>query len=216
MQEFLTTTRNEIVSSKLHDNYDGFVAENIPEIHCVSKTMYWNNRNNDRVAYERYESFLNLSGIKLLRRYCISIISATQHQAASRYMRHDIPALVAKVELWVQSGAGTLNAESKQNIARVCNTLEESLHSVSTLSTLFYISGLPNMFYLQALLGGSSRRVSRTLQKNFDDNICLCESRFYSVLFSAFGGYRLPKDTLTCPRISTALTGLDGRSRNHV
>lgn len=133
LQEFLVNARNEDVTSKLFEEYGTLIAETVPEIHCVSKTIYWENRNMDRGIYKRH---LELSGVRPLREHCISIMSESQHQAARRYMRDEIPVLVAKVELWVQSGAGTLDAERKQNIVRVCNEIEDRLSAVSVVRSL--------------------------------------------------------------------------------
>lgn len=130
LQEFLVNARNKVVTTELRDEYGTFIAENVPEIYCVSKTIYWENRNKERDIYKRH---LDLSGVRPLRRHCISIMSESQHQAARRYMRDEIPVLVAKVELWVQSGAGTLDAERKQNIVRVCNEIEDRLSAVSVV-----------------------------------------------------------------------------------
>lgn len=45
-------------------------------------------------------------------------------------MKHMIPALVRDVDLWVQSGLGTMTAERKQNVREALNTLEGRLKRV--------------------------------------------------------------------------------------
>lgn len=76
--------------------------------------------------------FLHLSGILQVRKYCLSIVAESQLRAAIECMTDAIPALLGSVELWVQSGAGSLDAERKQALR---NTLEEIQRALDTVSS---------------------------------------------------------------------------------
>ena len=77
--------------------------------------------------------FLNLSGILSVRRQCISIVGDSQHRIATGFMHDDIPALLGEIELWVQSGAGTMTAERRLAIRQLLDTLDERLTNVTAL-----------------------------------------------------------------------------------
>ncbi|CEJ81031.1 hypothetical protein VHEMI01183 [[Torrubiella] hemipterigena] len=148
--EFLITTRSEDVIEKLTAHYEEFIPENNLQVYCISNDFYWDNRDADR---EESQPYLNLSGIIQLRKRCISIVSNAQHEAATSFMQNDIPALIANVGLWVESGAATMDDERKESIRRVCGVLEQQL--------------------VGAFQSGSAPavRLSRTLQQQFTDNI---------------------------------------------
>lgn len=46
-------------------------------------------------------------------------------------MQNDIPALIANIGLWVESGAATMDDERKESIRRVCGVVEQRLVGVS-------------------------------------------------------------------------------------
>jgi len=50
---------------------------------------------------------------------------------ALQYMQDKIPNLISRVELWVQSGAGTAGAEQKQAVRVALDQLEASVRQVS-------------------------------------------------------------------------------------
>lgn len=74
--------------------------------------------------------FLQLSGILDLRRYCVSIVSANQHRVACTFMQKDVPKLLGDIELWLQSGADTLDAEQRQAATRTLSKLRTQLTKV--------------------------------------------------------------------------------------
>lgn len=127
LQEFLINTRNNIVSQQISQHYTGTVDNQIPRVFCVGNTMYRENRYLDTEISRQY---LRLSGIPNLRQYCISIVSDNQHRIATRFMRHDVPRLLNDIDLWLQSGADTFDAEQRANAIRAMNGLEERLISV--------------------------------------------------------------------------------------
>lgn len=121
------TCRNEITRSKLRENYQNQVPSRTLEVFCVSNTEYWDNRNEPKAYSLRH---LQLSGILAVREHCMEMVSESQRRMAEHYIKHSIPALVRDVDLWVQSGLGTMTAERKQNVREALNTLEGRLKRV--------------------------------------------------------------------------------------
>ncbi|KAI3335499.1 hypothetical protein F4824DRAFT_158970 [Ustulina deusta] len=125
LQKILMTTRNTIVEKKLVDLYRQEVPGNLLNVFCVSNAIYWDWREEPRDESERH---LLLSGILTLRQHCMSIVSESQYIAAKKYMRDDIGALLGELDLWVQSGQGSLSAERKESIRSTLDTLERKLY----------------------------------------------------------------------------------------
>lgn len=57
-------------------------------------------------------------------------MSNTQYRTATRFMRHRVPNLLSNIELWLRSGADTLDAEQRATITRTMDELEDRLTSV--------------------------------------------------------------------------------------
>lgn len=121
------TCRNDITKSKLRKNYQDKVPGRMLEVFCVSNTKYWEYRNEPITDALRQ---LQLSGILAVREHCMEMVSESQRRMAEHYMKHSIPALLRNVDLWVQSGLGTMTAERKQNIRDTLNSLEGRLKRV--------------------------------------------------------------------------------------
>ncbi|KAH7161710.1 hypothetical protein EDB81DRAFT_683686 [Dactylonectria macrodidyma] len=124
LQAYLIKTRNSTIERKLRDQYRDKVPGGDLRVFCVSNKNYWENRTEPRDAALPH---LHLSGILEVRKYCISIVANSQRRLAIRYMRDEIPALFAQIELWVQSGAGSADAERKEVVRRTLNELEGRL-----------------------------------------------------------------------------------------
>ncbi|KAK8062187.1 hypothetical protein PG997_014284 [Apiospora hydei] len=124
LKHYLMTCRNEITKDKLRNNYQDRVPNRTLKVFCVSNTEYWDNRNEPKAEALRH---LQLSGILSVREHYMEMVSESQRRMAEHYMKHSIPALVHDVDLWVQSGLGTMTAERRQNIRDALNTLEGRL-----------------------------------------------------------------------------------------
>ncbi|KAF4962888.1 hypothetical protein FSARC_9044 [Fusarium sarcochroum] len=100
LKDYLVQTRNQIITGQLRT-----------------------------LSASRTESmrFLNLSGILLVRKHCISIVAHSQRRIATRYMKDEIPALLADIELWVQSGARTATEERREALCQSLNNIEQHL-----------------------------------------------------------------------------------------
>ncbi|KAB5551088.1 hypothetical protein GE09DRAFT_1174162 [Coniochaeta sp. 2T2.1] len=121
---FLIRTRNDSVCQQLRDIY----AERIPgdnlAVFCVSNLDYWRHRDLPRDVSWRH---LELSGMIDVRKHCISIVAESQLRAARLYMEQRIPALLESLQLWVQSGSGSLSAERKAAIRATLDDVERIL-----------------------------------------------------------------------------------------
>jgi hypothetical protein len=124
------STRNNIVTNELQEKYRD--KDKVPcgqlAVFCVSNEDYW--------AKGRSRDILELSGIIQLRKHCISIVSERQLQAATRYMARKIPALLDSLQLWVQSGSGSVSVERKQVIRDTLSKVEKKLQKVRFLRKL--------------------------------------------------------------------------------
>jgi len=102
-------------------------------VFCVGNDDYTKHRGEPRNVAFRY---LILSGIINLRRFCVSIMSESQHRAALLYMHNRIPDLVAKVDLWVQKHAEGEDSVLRPAVRNIVDTLHTRLNTVSDLERL--------------------------------------------------------------------------------
>ncbi|GAW26458.1 hypothetical protein SAMD00023353_3201020 [Rosellinia necatrix] len=124
LKKFLITTRNADVEKKLVQLYKDEVPGDQLKVFCASNTVYWDNRKTPR---DKAMPYLVLSGILAIREYCMTLVSESQYTAAAKYMRNDVQVLLGKLDLWVQSGQGSLSAERKAKIRSTLDTLERKL-----------------------------------------------------------------------------------------
>lgn len=127
MTEYIATTRNEEVGRTLDETYRDEVPEGLLRVFCISNLFYWDHRNKPK---EEATPFLTLSGILGLRRHCIAVVGDSQCRIATNYIRNEIPGLFADVNLWVQSGSGTLDAERRREVREALDTLDAGLTRV--------------------------------------------------------------------------------------
>lgn len=121
-------TRNEAVIAQLHQKYDPNVPAGTLRVFCVSNNEYWEKRSRPK---DEALPYLQLSCIIALRKHCLSIIAETQLREATRFATNDIPALLGEVALWVESGAGSTNAEQKRAVRETLDKIERRLKKVN-------------------------------------------------------------------------------------
>ncbi|EWG45996.1 hypothetical protein FVEG_15903 [Fusarium verticillioides 7600] len=122
LKQYLITTRNQIITDSLNTTYAGRVTPS--RVFCVSNTIYWQNRTAKKSEAKRH---LDLSGILQVRKHCISIVANSQRRIATQYMKDQIPALLADIELWVQSGARTASEERREALCQTLDSVERRL-----------------------------------------------------------------------------------------
>jgi hypothetical protein len=103
------------------------VPGNDLKVFCVSNAEYWEHRGSPK---DDALPFLRLSGIISVRKHCISMVASSQLRIAMNYLNDDIPALLGGVQLWVQSGAGNVDAERREEIHQVLSTVEAQMKRV--------------------------------------------------------------------------------------
>ncbi|KAI8301025.1 hypothetical protein K4K61_009245 [Colletotrichum sp. SAR11_59] len=124
LKTFLVETRNAEVTKKLQASYRDKVRGGIVHVFCISNTEYWS-----KAMLPKDEAIpsLQLSGIIALRKHCLSIIAESQLRLATKFVTNDIPALLGEAALWVESGAGSANAEQKSAVRRTLDKIERQL-----------------------------------------------------------------------------------------
>lgn len=127
LQSYLVTTRNSEMTRKLQAQYTLPQSDESVKVFCVSNASYWEVRDKGRDAAL---PVLQLSGILELRKNCISIVANSQRKIATRYMKDEIPALLAQIQLWVRSGAGSATVERKEAIRNNLEALKSGLERV--------------------------------------------------------------------------------------
>ncbi|CAM1503171.1 Fc.00g079470.m01.CDS01 [Cosmosporella sp. VM-42] len=150
LQTYLVRTRNTFVTRELRAKYNQRAADNEIKIFCVSNKFYWDHREEPRNISR---PFLDLSGIIELRKHCVSIVANTQRRIATRYMKDEIPAFLAQVDLWVQSGARTASEERREAICRTLDKIERRLRREINSNT------------------GAINRIARYLKDDFTNHI---------------------------------------------
>lgn len=119
------------MTREVEDEYRNELPGNNIHVFCASNTWYWDHRN---TPMERALPLLELSGILAIRRHCMSIVSASQLRMATKYLLGDIPNLLSRLRLWVQSRAGSPDAEKRKRTRNVLNAMEYRLKRVRILS----------------------------------------------------------------------------------
>ncbi|KAG5757402.1 hypothetical protein H9Q70_000052 [Fusarium xylarioides] len=127
LKQYLITNRNQIITDSLNNTYAGRVTPS--RVFCVSNTIYWQNRTAKKSESKRH---LDLSGILQVRKHCISIVANSQRRIATQYMKDQIPALLADIELWVQSGARTASEERREALCQTLDSVERRLRKIVT------------------------------------------------------------------------------------
>lgn len=125
LQRYLVIQRNTLVTAELTARYRSQVPDGTLRVFCASNKTYWEHR--DQTPVEQALPFLQLSGILDIRRHCMALVSESQLRIALKYMQDEVPNLVSRVELWVQSGAGSADAEQKQAVRATLDQLEAQL-----------------------------------------------------------------------------------------
>ncbi|KAI1815628.1 hypothetical protein GGS20DRAFT_322793 [Poronia punctata] len=164
LQKYLIENRNTLIEKKLVDHYQAQVPAPSPAHHnpnplrvfCASNTLYWHQREHPRDKAMRY---LSLSGIISIRAHCMEMVSESQYVASKKYMKDDVGVLLGELDLWVQSGQGSLSAERKDAVRKTLDTLERNLSTkffgrASPLNQLG--KGYRNEFYDELYLPQSS------------------------------------------------------------
>ena len=118
-----------ILKVKEMEKYGSRLPGGLLTVFCISNMFYGDHRNSPK---EEAMPFLGLSGILRLRKHCIGIVGDSQRRIATSYIRDEIPALLAGVNLWVQSGSETMDAERRREVREALDRLDRRLTEVTS------------------------------------------------------------------------------------
>lgn len=126
--EYLITKRNASVTTTIEELYNPMMPGDGVKVFCVSNTLYWDHRS---LPKDEALPYLQLSNVLAIRKHCLSMVAQSQLRIATKYLRNEIPALLRDVDLWVESGAGTMDAERKRFVRQTLDALEDRLKRVN-------------------------------------------------------------------------------------
>lgn len=122
MRQLLTTHRNLQVS-------EGLIArhQNV-RVFCVSNTLYSKYRFSGNSEEEAY---VDLAGIRELRRYCQLVPSAALMRSISAFLNHQVPALLSSLRQWALSGTDSVMGGNTVILRQALKNAQDVFHRVS-------------------------------------------------------------------------------------
>ncbi|KAF4944710.1 hypothetical protein FGADI_12485 [Fusarium gaditjirri] len=133
--EHIETATKEI--DELQAEIEDYGANDLSEEERQEQAACWEDQRQARARKQNYDfetarkseakRHLDLSGILQVRKHCISIVANSQRRIATQYMKDQIPALLADIELWVQSGARTASEERREALCQTLDSVERRL-----------------------------------------------------------------------------------------
>ncbi|KAL4734477.1 hypothetical protein BDV11DRAFT_212732 [Aspergillus similis] len=119
LKQLLITRRNQRVTSSLKRTYGDDI-----KVFCVSNTLYSDHRSEEP---DRANEYIELSGIKDLRRYCQSVPADAQLRATEAFLQTQVPALLGSVSLWAAAGSDTVTHTRAEVLRGVLSDAEQVL-----------------------------------------------------------------------------------------
>ncbi|KAL2786690.1 hypothetical protein BJX66DRAFT_328406 [Aspergillus keveii] len=132
LKQFLISRRNQRVTKSLSR-----VLDNQTRIFCVSNSLYMDHREMDP---ELASAYLELSGIKELRRCCQSVPADAQLRATESFLQNQLPATLGSLLLWASASGNVVTASRAETLRDILHeagqTLQQSLISRRSLIRL--------------------------------------------------------------------------------
>ncbi|EAW15335.1 uncharacterized protein ACLA_060020 [Aspergillus clavatus NRRL 1] len=125
LKQFLISRRNKSVTEALMSSYTA-------KVFCVSNKLYSEYCSLDS---DQADGYLQLSGIKELRRYCQLVPADAQFRATKSYLQNQVPALLGSLKQWALAGSHVVDARRAEVLRGVLNEAEQVLQSVQHLLT---------------------------------------------------------------------------------
>ncbi|KAJ5494558.1 hypothetical protein N7463_010645 [Penicillium fimorum] len=119
IKSFLINRRNSLVTQELTTRHAGI------RVFCISNTLYSDYRCS---VNSQAEAYVDLSGIRELRRHCQLVPAESQMRATSAFLEHQVPALLGSIRQWALSGADSVTAERSAILRRVLENAKATLH----------------------------------------------------------------------------------------
>ncbi|KAF1811517.1 hypothetical protein P152DRAFT_459457 [Eremomyces bilateralis CBS 781.70] len=150
LKSHLMVTRNLDVKGKLATQQHEEFPSIEQKVFCVSSKDYWTYRGKSR---EKAQPYMDLSGIPMVRRHCISIVAQSQLRAAKEFMEKEIPVLLGSIKIWVQSGTQKIGAERRATIRNMLDEVDRELQEKLSMP------------------GSSLRKTSQLMKQEFKEHI---------------------------------------------
>ncbi|GAB1193803.1 hypothetical protein APSETT444_003033 [Aspergillus pseudonomiae] len=115
LDRFLVEGRNLRVTNQLHQNH-GEVR-----VFCISNEWYSQYRQD---ANRHADTYIGLSGIRELRRYCQLVPADAQFRFTAAFIKHRVPAVVRSVRQWVLAGSDDVTVERAVALRQVLQDVE--------------------------------------------------------------------------------------------
>jgi hypothetical protein len=122
LKQFLIRRRNQRVTGSLKRTYGDQTR-----VFCVSNTLYSNHRVQEP---DRANEYIELSGIRRLRRVCQSVPADAQLRTTEEFLQTQVPALLGSVSLWATAGSDTVTNTRAEVLRGVLSDAEQVLHQV--------------------------------------------------------------------------------------
>ncbi|KAL4870412.1 hypothetical protein BDV12DRAFT_207717 [Aspergillus spectabilis] len=124
LKRFLISRRNRRVSESLSRAWG-----NQTRIFCVSNRLYTDHR---AIDPEQASAYLELSGIKELRRYCQSVPADAQLRATESFLQNQLPAILGSLILWASASADAVTVSRAETLRGVLNEADQTLQRTLT------------------------------------------------------------------------------------
>ncbi|KAL3473665.1 hypothetical protein BJX99DRAFT_248747 [Aspergillus californicus] len=124
LKRFLMSRRNRRVTEALSCAWGDQTR-----IFCVSNRLYTDHRAMDP---ELASAYLELSGIKELRRYCQSVPADAQLRATESFLQNTIPALLGSLIIWASASTDSVTASRAETLRGVLNEADQALQRALT------------------------------------------------------------------------------------
>ncbi|KAI3192488.1 hypothetical protein CBS147311_9154 [Penicillium roqueforti] len=119
MSQFLINRRNSLISHELIQRHQDV------EVFCVSNILYSEYRFSGKSDEEAY---VDLAGIRELRRYCQLVPAAALMRSTSAFLNHEVPALLSSLRQWALSGVDPVTGGNAALLRRVLENAQNSFH----------------------------------------------------------------------------------------
>lgn len=122
LDRFLVESRNLRITNQLLRNHGAEVR-----VFCVSNEWYSEYRQS---ANRHADTYIGLSGIRELRRYCQLVPAEAQFRFTAAFIEHRVPAIVRSVKQWALAGSDDVTAERAGALRQVLRDVEKVFREV--------------------------------------------------------------------------------------
>ncbi|KAL5050864.1 hypothetical protein BDW71DRAFT_107560 [Aspergillus fruticulosus] len=194
LKQFLITRRNQRVTNSLTRAWGDRAR-----VFCVSNTLYSDHRAQEP---DQADAYLELSGIRDLRRYCQSVPADAQLRATEAFLQIQVPALLGSISVWAAAGSDTVTHTRAEVLRGVLSEAEQVLQRRITSRT-------SDIRLLQSSLERQFRdSITQTIRNSRNDwrdhavAASRCWATWHHTTYAAWcrnnGTYQTPKQPYRC------------------